>query len=219
MYKAVLFDLDGTLADTFGDISASVNRFLSEAGYPIRTKEELLSAISFGRREFILRALPAGITPEEADRCVIRYSQIYQKHFMDTTLPYPGMPQLVTRLKTAGMKVAVVTNKAHSNAVQMVTTIFPDRLFDTIRGLSELPAKPDPAIALDTARTLGVEPADCAFIGDSELDMLTAVNAGMTPIGVSWGYRPVSVLLETGASAVAHSVEELASNLLGTAGN
>lgn len=215
MYKAALFDLDGTLADTFGDIAASVNRFLSESGYPTRTKEEILSAISFGRREFIQRSLPEGCTSEEVDRCVARYTEIYQQHFMDTTLPYPGMSELVAALKAQGIKVAVVTNKAHVNALQMVTTIFPEDLFQIIRGLSELPAKPDPASALDTARRLGIDPADCAFIGDSELDMLTACNAGMTPIGVSWGYRPESVLLETGAAAIAHSADELSALLLG----
>ncbi|MBQ7355050.1 MAG: HAD family hydrolase [Clostridia bacterium] len=214
MYKAALFDLDGTLADTFGDIAASVKRFLAELGYPARTKEEVLSAISFGRRDFILRSLPEGTPAEEIDRYVRRYTEIYQKHFMDTTLPYPGLPELIARLKAAGMKVAVVTNKAHVNAVQMVTTIYPDGLFDRIRGLSDLPAKPDPAVALETAEILGVSPADCAFIGDSELDMLTAKNAGMTPIGVSWGYRPVSALWETGASAIAHSADELEALLL-----
>ncbi|MBQ8382448.1 MAG: HAD family hydrolase [Clostridia bacterium] len=215
MYKAALFDLDGTLADTFGDIAASVNRFLSEEGYPLRTKEEILAAVSFGRREFVRRSLPASATPAEVDRGVIRYTEIYQKHFMDTTTPYPGMPELITRLKSAGMKVAVVTNKAHPNAVRMVETVYPDGLFDSIRGLSDLPAKPDPATALETARFLGVDPSECAFIGDSELDMLTAENAGMTPVGVSWGYRPVSVLLESGAAAIVHSASELEALLLG----
>ena len=213
MYKAALFDLDGTLADTFGDIAASVNRFLSEDGYPTRTTEEILSAISYGRREFILRSLPDGTAPEEVDRCVIRYTEIYQDHFMDTTAPYPGMPELIARLRAAGIKVAVVTNKAHPNAVRMVKTVYPDGLFDEIRGLSDLPAKPDPSSALATAHVLGVDPADCAFIGDSELDMRTAVNAGMTPIGVSWGYRPVTVLREAGAAAIANSAEELESLL------
>lgn len=214
MYKATLFDLDGTLADTFGDIAASVNRFLSEEGYPLRTDEEILAAISFGRREFILRSLPDGTAPEEVDRCVIRYTEIYQKHFMDTTAPYPGMPELIARLKAAGMKVAVVTNKAHPNAVRMVETIYPDVLFDRIRGLSDLPAKPDPASALETASLLGVDPSECAFIGDSELDMRTAKNAGMTPVGVSWGYRPVAVLRESGAAAIAHAADELEAILL-----
>ena len=214
MYKAVLFDLDGTLADTFGDIAATVNRFLSEAGYPLRTDEEVLDAISFGRREFILRSLPAGTPADEVDRCVKRYSELYQKHFMDTTAPYEGMPRLVQKLKDAGVFVAVVTNKAHLNAVQMVESIFPEGLFHRIRGLSDFPAKPAPDSALETARFLGVLPSDCAFVGDSELDMLTGQNAGMTPVGVSWGYRPLSALTENGAAAIAHTVDELEAILL-----
>ena len=213
-YKAVFFDLDGTLADTFGDIAATVNRFLSEAGYPLRTDKEVLDAISFGRREFIQRSLPIGTPADEVDRAVKRYTELYQIHYMDTTAPYDGMPALVQKLKNAGIWVAVVTNKAHVNAVQMVEAIFPQGLFHRIRGLSDLPAKPAPDSALETAKFLGVDPADCAFVGDSELDMLTGRNAGMTPIGVSWGYRPVSVLTENGASAVAHTVDELEGILL-----
>ncbi len=214
MYKAALFDLDGTLADTFGDIAASVNRFLTVMGYPTRTPEDILTAISFGRREFLRRSLPHPVSEEEMDRCLACYTQIYQQHYMDTTAPYPGMPQLIASLQKTGLKVAVVTNKAHPNALHMVETIFPADLFAVIRGLSDLPAKPDPALALAVAEELGVAPAECAFIGDSELDMQTARNAGMTPIGVSWGYRPTELLVAEGASAIAHSPEELGELLL-----
>ncbi len=214
MYKAALFDLDGTLADTFGDIAASVNRFLAEEGYPLRSREEILSAISFGRREFIRRSLPQGVSDGEIDRCVRRYTEIYQEHFMDTTLPYQGIPSLVAKLNEAGLATAVVTNKAHVNAVKMIETIFPPRLFAGVWGLSALPAKPDPAVALAAAHSLGVAPQDCVFIGDSELDILTAQNAGMTPVGVSWGYRPVSVLTDAGAAFIVHSPQELGELLL-----
>lgn len=215
MYKGAFFDLDGTLADTFGDIAASVNLFLREEGFPPRSKEELLAAISFGRRDFIARALPYHVPSEQLDSLVASYTQIYQLHYLDTTRPYAGMPELLEKLKDAGIVTAVVTNKAHPNAVKMIETIFPAGLFAGVWGLSRFPAKPDPSIALEAAHKLGLSPEECVFIGDSELDILTARNAGMTSIGVSWGYRSETLLQEAGADSVAHSVEELEALILG----
>ncbi len=209
MYKAALFDLDGTLADTFGDIFNAANTLLARKGYPLRTKEEILAAISFGRREFVERILPAG-----TDQCIIRealeeYTQYYGVHFMDTTKPYEGIIELLQTLRQMGYRTAVVTNKAHPNAVAMINHVFPQDLFDGVWGLDRLPPKPNPSIALTAAQTLGVSPEECFFIGDSELDILTAQNAGMTPVGVSWGYRSVEILKDAGAMIIAHSAQEL----------
>ena len=215
MYKGVLFDLDGTLADTFGDISNSANTLLTKKGYPTRSREELLSAISFGRREFIERILPEG-----TDECIVLealadYSAYYGVHFMDTTQPYDGIIELLQALKQNGFHTAVVTNKAHPNAVQMIEHIFPKDLFDGVWGLSTLPPKPDPSIAHLASQTLGFAPEECFFVGDSELDILTAKNAGMTPVGVSWGYRSVEILRHAGATLIAHDAKELESILMG----
>ncbi len=214
MYKAALFDLDGTLAHTFSDISRSVNLFLEQEGYPLRSQEDLLSFISYGRRDFIRHALPSPVCDEELDRLVAVYTEIYRLHYMDTTMPYLGMVELIGKLRAAGYRTAVVTNKAHANALHMVNTLFPAGSFDGIWGLSHFAPKPDPAIALEAARILAVSPTDCVFIGDSELDIATAQNAEMTPIGVAWGYRAESILQQAGATAIAHSMEELEALLL-----
>ena len=208
-YKGVLFDLDGTLADTFGDIFHAANTLLQTKGYPLRSKDEILAAISFGRREFIKKIMPESASEQEVDNAVADYTAYYAIHFMDRTLPYPGMIELIHSLHTAGFRTAVVTNKAHVNAVQMVEQICPQGLVDGIWGLSTFPPKPDPSIALFAASTLGLEPSECVFVGDSELDMLTAKNAGMTPIGVSWGYRPTAILAEEGAHLIVNSSDEL----------
>ena len=209
MYKGALFDLDGTLADTFSDISNSANTLLARYGYPTRSREELLAAISFGRREFIQRILPSDVDDAVVQQALDSYTEYYSVHFMDTTRPYDGLIELITKLREKGFRTAVVTNKAHPNAVQMIEHIFPQGLFDGVWGLSSLPPKPDPSIALSAANAIGVNPAECFMIGDSELDVLTAKNAGMTPVGVSWGYRPVEVLKETGAEHIAHNAAEL----------
>lgn len=211
MYKAVLFDLDGTLANTIGDITDSVNYMLSMRGYPLRTHEDILNAISYGRREFLRRCLPAwiGENEEELNQCIVLYTDYYEKHYMDHTKPYDGIIETIIRLNEHGIQCAVVTNKVHKNAIYMVNVLFPNDAFVGIWGLAQFPPKPDPSIALHAASSLGVLPCDCLFVGDSALDMITAKNAGMCAVGVSWGYRPVSELLENGAEHIIYSPAEL----------
>lgn len=211
MYKAVLFDLDGTLCNTIDDITKAVNYMLSACHYPLRTHDDILGAISFGRREFLRRLLPsqAGEDEECLSHALVLYTSYYKDHYMDTTHPYDGMVELIDRLKAKGIATAVVTNKVHHNAVYMVQTLFPENAFDGIWGLSDLPPKPDPAIALHAAESLRVSPEECLFVVDSELDMLTAKNAGMHSVGVSWGYRPITVLQESGADHIVYSATEL----------
>lgn len=212
MYKAVLFDLDGTLANTIGDITDSVNYMLAQKGYPLRTHEDILNAISYGRREFLRRCLPGAIGENEdvLNQCLVLYTEYYEKHYMDHTRPYAGMIELLSQLKSSGIQSAVVTNKVHKNAVYMIDKLFPQDAFCGVWGLSVFPPKPDPSIALHAASSLGVSPSECLFVGDSELDMMTAKNAGMVAIGVSWGYRPTDELLKSGANYIINSPDELA---------
>ena len=216
MYKAVLFDLDGTLCNTIDDITRAVNHMLAASGYPLRSHEDILAAISYGRREFLRRCLPPHIGKDEAElsRALVLYTEYYKDHYMDTTHPYDGMVDLIDRLNKRAIRTAVVTNKVHHNAVYMVETLFPTDSFDGIWGLSDLPPKPDPSIALHAAQVLEVEPSECLFVGDSELDMLTAQNAGMCAVGVSWGYRPASILKENGANYIINTPCELEEILL-----
>lgn len=212
MKKAVLFDLDGTLADTVGDISNAVNAMLEAQGFPRRDRTAILAAISYGRREFIRRCIPSEKQNNDAeiDRCLELYNDYYQAHYMQTTLPYPGIPAVLHTLKQNGIAIAVVTNKAHGNACYMIERLFPANLFSGVWGLADLPPKPNPSIALRAAREIGVNPSDCLFVGDSELDIQTAHNAGMQAIGVSWGYRSETILQNAGADLIAHSADELA---------
>ena len=211
MYKAVLFDLDGTLCNTIDDITDAVNHMLSASGHPLRTHEDILGAISYGRREFLRRLLPSHVSKDEdaLSDALALYTEYYKDHYMDTTRPYDGMAELIECLKANGIKTAVVTNKVHKNAVYMIETLFPKDAFDGVWGLSEYPPKPDPAIALHAANTVGVTPEECLLVGDSELDMITAKNAGMCAIGVAWGYRPLSILMESGAEHIIHTPMEL----------
>lgn len=217
MYKAVLFDLDGTLANTIHDITDSVNCMLSQKGYPLKSHDDILRVISYGRREFLRRCLPPSVSDneEELARCLTLYTQYYEQHYMDNTKPYDGMIDLIIRLQARGILSAVVTNKAHKNAVYMIDKLFPKEAFYDVWGLLHFPPKPDPTIALHAATAMGVAPAECLFVGDSELDMITAQNAGMCAVGVSWGYRPVSVLQKNGADFIVNSPAELEQIALG----
>lgn len=216
MIKAAIFDLDGTLADTIDDLLTGMNGMLVELGFQTRTREELLRFINRGARYFVGRSLPDGTVADFndplVDRALVVYGEHYAKCCLDQTHPFDGVPEAIDALKAAGVRVAVLSNKQDAFVKETVQKLYPD-VFDVIRGPRDLPEKPDPAGALAIARELGAEPDECAFIGDSDIDMRTGVNSGMLPVGVSWGYRSEECLLEAGAKYIVHDPAELVSLL------
>ncbi len=191
MTRAALFDLDGTLIDSVADIAAAVNAALAEHGYPTHPLAPFYDFVGEGVEHLITCAL----APAAFDRAVLeRYRQIYAGEMTKRTQVYPGLPQVLSELQSRGWKLAVLSNKPHPATCALVPHFFPGIAFAAVAGQKpEVPRKPDPQAALEIARQLGVDPAECAFVGDTQIDLQTGRNAGMRSIGVTWGFRPAEV--------------------------
>ena len=212
MIKGVIFDLDGTLADTIGDLGYAMNEMLRSFSFPERNREQIISAICYGQREFVIRSMPEDKRGDTAlvDNCQECYASCYDKCANQRTVAYEGIVSALDILKSKGVRLAVVTNKAQGHATTVVKQLFGDGMFDTvIGGVKGQPPKPDPATALKAAEIMGVKPEECAFVGDSDVDILTGINAGMVPVGVTWGYRSREVLTEAGARLLADDAEQM----------
>jgi phosphoglycolate phosphatase len=203
--KAILFDLDGTLLDTLTDLANAANRILSRAGLPVHPTSAYRQFIGDGSRMLISRALPQSHqNPEKIDEYLARFKAEYGRSWNVDTRPYPGILDLLEDMDRRRIPRAVVTNKPHPFAEQCVHHFFPDTPFHVIRGQKAgFPLKPDPSPALEVAAELNVSPEECALIGDSDVDMRTALAAGMLPLGAAWGFRPVAELRQAGAARIA----------------
>lgn len=216
MFNAVFFDLDGTLVNSLFDLANAVNQVLSDYGYPTHEVNAYKYFVGDGIPKMIERALPAdNATPEKIAEVKEKFMAYYSKHYIDYTVPYDGIVQLVTDLKAKGIKLAVVTNKAQIMAEKIVSELFGD-LFDCVLGMREgVPAKPDPTGIFMVMDELSVKPNECAFVGDTGMDVAAGVNAGAFPIGVLWGFREKDELIKFGAKAFAANSKELSEIIMG----
>ena len=208
-YKAYIFDLDGTLLDTLLDLANAVNYAMRAKGYPERTVQEVRGFIGNGIRVLIRRAVPEGTGDVDYAEALEIFTEYYLEHIADYTKPYDGMIDVVKVLQKRGCKVAVLSNKAHFAAQAVVKDFFGD-IFDMVVGkMDEFPTKPEPDSLFYTMKTLGVTAEESVYIGDSDVDVLTAHNAGLPCIGVTWGNRDEDVLLAGGAEYIAHTPQEI----------
>ena len=213
--RAIIFDLDGTLLDTLTDIGDSVNRMLTEYGFAEHTLDDYRRFIGNGIKKLVTRALPiAGRSEEMVEVCVQRAREIYWENWNRKTKPYDGILELLDALEKRRIPKAVLSNKPHDFTVRYVRAYFDQWEFATIMGQNDhFPAKPDPAAALEICRRLDIPPAAFLFVGDSAVDMKTALSAGMHAVGAAWGFRGPRELTENGCqSLAAHPLEIL--NLL-----
>lgn len=210
MIKAVLFDLDGTLANSLKDLADAVNYALSVDNYPLHEVEEFKMFVGDGIAKMIERALPDGYKDAETVAAVQKnFLKYYSVHYADNTASYDGVDELLCELKAMGLIIAVVTNKAQEMADLVVKKLYGDT-FEKVFGKREgVPAKPDPTLALIAMEELGVKPCECVFLGDSGMDVLTAVNSGALPVGELWGFRGREELLENGAKYIIETPKEL----------
>lgn len=214
-FKAVLFDLDGTLVNSLKDLSISTNYVLEKYGFEARPEENFKYYAGDGMAKMITRAMPEEKVEDMLQTLLADFLEHYAIHYADNTAPYDGIVELVKRLKESGLKVAVVTNKAQEAAESVITKIFGD-IFDYVMGLRpNIPAKPDPTAVFMVMEELGVKPEECAFVGDTSMDIAAGVNAGAFPVGVLWGFREREELESAGAKAFANTADELGNILLG----
>ena len=209
--RLVIFDLDGTLLNTLGDLATACNYMLSQRGLPQHTYEEYCSFVGNGIRRLVERALPEELLSEEYVKAArADFMEYYIDHIDEKTLPYEGIPQLVASLQASGCKLAVVSNKFQAGTEKLIRKFFPTIEWVEICGNREgVPLKPDTALVDLILDAAGVERERCVMVGDSAVDILTAERAGIHSVGVSWGFRSREELQEAGAEYIADSVEDL----------
>lgn len=213
-YKAVIFDLDGTLLDTLEDLADSVNHVLKEAGYPSRTIEEVRAFVGNGIRKLIERSVPEGTSVDSIDIIHKNFIAYYGKHCMEKTKPYDSIMEMLHTLQNAGCKVAVVSNKA-DYAVQILCDKYFNHIFDAALGeQTGTPKKPAPDAVFKVLNTLNVSPSEAVYVGDSDVDILTARNSNMDEIIVTWGFRDEAFLKEQGAKVLISNPSELINLIL-----
>lgn len=209
----VIFDLDGTLLNTIDDLATSTNYALRQNGFP----EHELSAYPYfvgnGLNKLIERALPETERTEERIQQIRKdFIAYYEIHQTDLTRPYPGIPALLKELRRRNIGIAIASNKYHQGTIKLIGHYFNDIPFNAVFGQREgIPVKPSPDVVLEILKLSQVEASDVLYVGDSEVDMLTARNSGVTSIGVTWGFRPRQELEESGATFIVETPEEILS--------
>lgn len=209
MPRAAIFDLDGTLADTLADIAAAMNHALAALGLPTHDLAAYRRFVGEGVEQLAIRALPADrqeVRPALIERYIARYADV----LLEASRPYDGIPELLDALAARGVALAVLSNKPDPATQRVVAGLFAPGRFATVLGRRPgVPHKPDPHAALAVAAELGIAPADFVFVGDTAIDMKTAVAAGMLPVGAAWGFRPEELAPNGARFVAAHPADVL----------
>ncbi len=210
-YRAIIFDLDGTLLDTLDDLANSMNTVLYGLGFPVHEKEKYKYFVGNGIVNLARVALPENHrTDEEIKNCVERMNTEYDRHWADNTHPYSGINELLDGLVLKNIRMAVLSNKPDEFTGVIIKKYFSRWKFDVVFGARPLvPVKPNPAGALEIAGLLEISPSEFLYLGDTNTDMKTANAAGMYAVGAAWGFREERELLDSGAKAVIHNPREL----------
>ncbi|MCJ7833476.1 MAG: HAD family hydrolase [Deltaproteobacteria bacterium] len=203
-HKAIIFDLDGTLLDTIDDLTDSMNQALSRFGFLGHDRETYKFFVGDGIEALARRALPPENSNEEmVARCVEAMREEYALRWDKKTRPYPGIPELLDALSQRRWPIAILSNKPNDSSQMVVAKLLPKWPFQIVLGARPtVPQKPDPTSALEIAETMHLPPEQFLYLGDTGTDMKTAVDAGMFPVGVLWGFRTAQELMAHGAKAL-----------------
>ena len=212
--KAVLFDLDGTLLDTLGDIAAAADHGLSQVGLPTHDRAVYRRLVGHGIRRLFDQAVPEGTAPEVYQQALSAYLAYYPAHCTVHTACFPGVQEFLARLQSQGSPMAIISNKTETTANRVITHYFPDISWAFLWGNNGArPLKPALDAGTLACETLGLKPAEIAFVGDGDTDMAFASQMGFVAAGVTWGYRDREELLAAGADFLVDSFEALAQKL------
>ena len=211
-YDLVIFDLDGTLLNTIGDLAASVDYVMRSRNLPEHSDAEYRQMVGGGIKRLVERALPTALAADKAyvEECVAQFRRYYVENIDRHTHPYDGMPALLHRLQRCGVKVAVASNKFQHGTERLVAKFFSDIEFVAIEGNRDgAPLKPDPQIVRNIMAIADVPAERTIMVGDSGIDIRTAAAAGIASVGVAWGFRFAEELYDAGATKVASTISEL----------
>lgn len=215
MKKTVIFDLDGTLLNTLDDLADSTNYALSKFGYPTRTIEEVRQFVGNGVAKLIERAIPEGKNNPNFEKCLSIFKENYAQNMYNKTAPYNGIIEMLSNLKSKGIKIAVVSNKFDLAVKELCKKYF-EGFIDFAAGENEaqgIKKKPAPDTVLSVLNEFNFAPEDAVYVGDSDVDIMTAKNSKMPCISVTWGFRDEKFLLENGATILINAPSEIYNHL------
>lgn len=202
-FKAVIFDLDGTLLNTLNDIKESLNKILVDFGYNTHSFNEYKYLVGNGAKILVERAVPKDTPESIKEKILEKYLVYYEEHQYDNTCLYEGVEELLIKLNELGVSISILSNKPHNATISAVNHYFKRIKFSCVFGQRPgVPIKPDIAGAIEISDIVNVPPSEIIYVGDSNVDMKTAVSAKMFPVGVLWGFRSKEELLENGAKTV-----------------
>lgn len=211
MYKAVIFDLDGTLLNTLEDLADSVNEMLKAKDYPQRSIDEIRQFVGNGMAKLIKRSVPENSSEKDFDECYELFRTNYRRNMKNKTRPYDGIIECLEELKKLGIKTVVTSNKNDDAVKSLCSDIFGELLTAAIGVKTGINPKPDPSMVISAIEDLNLEKENCIFVGDSDTDILTAKKAGLKSIGVLWGFRDREVLEKAKADFIISSPHEIIS--------
>lgn len=215
MKKAVIFDLDGTLLNTLDDLADSTNYALSRFGYPTRTIEEVRQFVGNGVAKLIERAIPEGKNNPNFEKCLAIFKENYAQNMYNKTAPYNGIIEMLSNLKSKGIKIAVVSNKFDLAVKELCKKYF-EGFIDFAAGENEaqgIKKKPAPDTVISVLNEFNFAPEDAVYVGDSDVDIMAAKNSKMPCISVTWGFRDEKFLLENGATILINAPSEIYNHL------
>lgn len=208
-FKAAIFDLDGTLLDTLDDLTDSVNYALSQCGYQLRSREEVCSFVGNGIKNLMIKAVPDGENAPFFEKAFSLFKEHYAVNCLNKTKPYEGIINMLERLGEYGIKVAIVSNKADFAVKSLAEDFFCGLVLSAVGEREGTARKPAPDTVYHALKEIGAEVSEAVYIGDSDVDIKTAANAGISCICVTWGFRSREFLIENGAEVLIDSPDEL----------
>lgn len=211
--STVIFDLDGTLLDSLQDLADSTNHVLAQFGYPVHTLEDIRRFVGNGVRVLMERAVPDNLTPSEFETVFSEFKAYYVDHCMDKTKPYPGIYELLEKLKANHYKVAIVSNKLQGGVDELYARFFKDLVQVAVGECPEVKRKPSPDMVNKALEKLGSTADEAVYVGDSDVDLATARNSGLPCISVLWGFRDRDFLIQNGATHLVSNPDEIVSLL------